>query len=60
MSLSTSVSRAGDDQANLFLVLPRDLPDDARELVEDLPERNHSDVEDAVLELARGAARSHG
>src|SRR5690606_37143694 len=42
---------AGDDEADLLAVLARDLAHDARELLEDLPERHHADVEDAVLEL---------
>ena len=42
---------AGDDQVHLLVVLARDLPHDARELVEDLPERHHPHFEDAVLHL---------
>ncbi len=42
---------AGDDQVHVLVVLARDLPDDARELVEHLPERNHADFEDAALHL---------
>jgi hypothetical protein len=40
---------AGDDEVDLFLRLAADLPDDARELVEDLPERDHAHLEDALL-----------
>ena len=43
--------RAGDDQVHLLVVLARDLAHDARELVEDLPERDHAHLEDAVLHL---------
>ena len=51
---------AGDDQADLLAHLAADLAHDAREPVEHLAERHHAHLEDAVLQLAPGGARSFG
>ena len=51
MSLSISVSAPVIDQVHLLAVLARDLPDDARELVEGLAQRDHAHLEDAALHL---------
>jgi hypothetical protein len=40
---------AGDDQVHRFVGLAADLPHDARELLEHLPERHHAHLEDALL-----------
>ncbi len=42
---------AGDDEVHLLAVLARDLPHDARQLVERLAERHHAHLEDAALHL---------
>ena len=46
---------ARDDEVHLLVVLARDLPHDARELVEGLPERDHAHLEDAALHLGEVA-----
>ncbi len=43
---------AGDDQVDELVGVAADLADDARELVEDLPERHHAHLEDALLHRA--------
>jgi hypothetical protein len=42
---------ARDDEVHLLAVLARDLPDDARQLVEGLAQRDHAHLEDAALHL---------
>ncbi len=47
--------RPGHDEVHLLVVLARNLTDDPRQLVEDLPERDHPHLEDAVLHLGEVA-----
>ena len=58
MSLSISVSAPVMTRFTCLSCSRRDLADDARELVEDLAERHHAHLEDAVLHLRRGGART--
>ncbi len=51
---------ARHDQVHLLVVLARDLADDPRQLVEDLPEGDHPHLEDAVLHLRGGGGRTCG
>ena len=51
---------AGDDEVHLLVGLAADLADDARELVEDLPERHHAHLEDAALHCAEVALERRG